>query len=197
MIATFITSSMLIISVMVIRKLFMKKILCRVQYALWFLVAARLILTPVFPVSSNFSILNYLGNSHSSIESDNTSVPASYVLAEQNSNEEITESKKQNLSNSLTQTATSAVSRDKLGISIKSVITMVWIAGTAIIIVYTLVYNLRVFLLFRKRRMIYDGYKCSRKIYLLEGIKSPCLFMGNIYARDYGRRRKDETFSNT
>ena len=59
MLATTIASSVLIASIDLVRRLFRGKLSLRLQYALWLLVAARLLL-PLRGVQSPVSVLNLL-----------------------------------------------------------------------------------------------------------------------------------------
>ena len=178
-----ITSSVLILALLVMRKLFRKSLSGRVQYALWALVLVRL-LVPVNLPAMDFSVLTaakpveekvtesiverpvFVPVAQEPLEEHPLAwkVPAEYTCTSEGESVWIAHTEQQ-----------TAVQYKRL--SSKTVLTWIWLAGSSILGAFLLAVNLRFWLWLRKARKPYEVDDCKLRVYLVEaGLPSPCLF---------------------
>ncbi len=152
-------SGILILALLLVRKLFMGRINPVLQYSLWGLVALRLFI-PV-NIKSIFSVFNLAPNIdahvapviYNAVSGEAAgNVPASTVgIAEAiNSADPVSDS----------------ISTSQI---ISAVLTAIWIAGMAAVLIYTLIVNIRFCIHIRKNGRKEDGYV------VCPGIASPCI----------------------
>ncbi len=173
---TIITSSVLILIILGVRYFLRRKISAQLQYALWVLVAVRLLL-PFSLFESPVSVMNVISdimeheigdiNTVQSVEFSNEVSPAL--------NSPVLETSK-NLSNN--------TSSMKNTVDMKELATIVWIGGLILFSVFFAISNLRLQRKLRRNSKIIDVWKNTLPIYLVEDMPSPCLFgliKPNIY----------------
>lgn len=180
------TSSVLILALLLLRLLFRKTISRRVQYALWGLVALRLlvpvslpamehnVLTAAEPVTARITApALYVTPYRETIVSAPPGVfqtPAPYQsfrvdTATEDSTVTFTDGK--NITHSIEY---------KSQIPLTPVLKAVWHAGMAVMAVWFLLANLRFLLRLRRSRRPYPVESCPYPVYLTAELPSPCLF---------------------
>ena len=178
-----ITSSVLILALLIMRKIFRNSLSRRVQYALWALVLIRL-LVPLDLPAVNFSVLNaampveekvtesiverpvFVPVAQEPLEEHPLAwkVPAEYTFTSEGESVWIAHTEQQ-----------TAVQYKRL--SSKTVLSWIWIAGSSILGAFLLTVNLRFWLWLRQARKPYEVDDCKLRVYLVEaGLPSPCLF---------------------
>lgn len=179
------TSSVLILALLLLRLLFRKTISRRVQYALWGLVALRLlvpvslpamehnVLTAAEPVTARITApALYVTPYRETIVSAPPGVfqtPAPYQsfrvdTATEDSTVTFTDGK--NITHSIEY---------KSQIPLTPVLKAVWHAGMAVMAVWFLLANLRFLLRLRRSRRPYPVESCPYPVYLTAELPSPCL----------------------
>lgn len=180
------TSSVLILALLLLRLLFRKTISRRVQYALWGLVALRLlvpvslpamehnVLTAAEPVTARITApALYVTPYRETIVSAPPGVfqtPAPYQsfrvdTATEDSTVTFTDGK--NVTHSIEY---------KSQIPLTPVLKAVWHTGMYVMAAWFLLANLRFMLRLRRSRTPYPVEGCRYPVYLAEGLPSPCLF---------------------
>ena len=180
------TSSVLILALLLLRLLFRKTISRRVQYALWGLVALRLlapvslpamehnVLTAAEPVTARITApALYVTPYRETIVSAPPGVfqtPAPYQAfrvdtATEDSTVTFTDGK--NVTHSIEY---------KSQIPLTPVLKAVWHTGMYVMAAWFLLTNLRFMLRLRRSRTPYPVEGCRYPVYLAEGLPSPCLF---------------------
>ncbi|MGM9972869.1 MAG: M56 family metallopeptidase [Clostridiaceae bacterium] len=162
-----ITSSLLIVMILFVRRIFKGRLTLKLQYALWLLVVIRLIL-PFSFIESPVSIMNYVRLPDKIIiaDADNKEASAKHpqaVVDETTINE-----------GSYTEDLTA----DSGEFSSSIIIKYIWYLGIIVTALYMIASN--VFFakkLIRSRKEIKD-YSCKLPIYTSDAISSPCLFWG-------------------
>ena len=179
----FITSSVLIAALLLMRKLFRNSLSRRVQYALWALVLIRL-LVPVNLPAMNFSVLTAARPVEKTVTETIADQPI-YIPVAQEPLEEHPLAWKSAPEYTLTKVGESvwvAQSEQQTAVEYKrlapqTVLSWIWIAGSAILGAFLLTVNLRFWLWLRKARKPYEVDDCKLRVYLVEaGLPSPCLF---------------------
>ena len=180
------TSSVLILALLLLRLLFRKTISRRVQYALWGLVALRLlapvslpamehnVLTAAEPVTARITApALYVTPYRETIVSAPPGVfqtPAPYQsfrvdTATEDSTVTFTDGK--NVTHSIEY---------KSQIPLTPVLKAIWHTGMYVMAAWFLLTNLRFMLRLRRSRTPYPVEGCRYPVYLAEGLPSPCLF---------------------
>ena len=180
------TSSVLILALLLLRLLFRKTISRQVQYALWGLVALRLlvpvslpamehnVLTAAEPVTARITApALYVTPYRETIVSAPPGVfqtPAPYQsfrvdTATEDSTVTFTDGK--NVTHSIEY---------KSQIPLTPVLKAVWHAGMYVMAAWFLLANLRFMLRLRRSRRPYPVGNCPYPVYLVQGLPSPCLF---------------------
>ena len=180
------TSSVLILALLLLRLLFRKTISRQVQYALWGLVALRLlvpvslpamehnVLTAAEPVTARITApALYVTPYRETIVSAPPGVfqtPAPYQsfrvdTATEDSTVTFTDGK--NVTHSIEY---------KSQIPLTPVLKAVWYAGMYVMAAWFLLANLRFMLRLRRSRRPYPVEGCKYPVYLVQGLPSPCLF---------------------
>lgn len=178
------TSSLLILSVALLRTLFHRRIPMRLQYALWLLVAVRLLILPVPVIRSPLSVLRLAGalkTAESSPDSSNAAIfpdfgalpdrqktPAPSTAADDRP-------KQANRPQTFEQTSPQPGSAAPLFLSAAAV-------GSGALFLYFLAGNIRLALYLRKKRVPFDG-ECGigLPVYTVNGLPSPCLYGRSVY----------------
>lgn len=181
MLETILTSSLLIGILILLRYLFQGKLRLRLQYALWLLVAIRLLL----PVSLFHSPLSILNAADVSSRAEQLSSPI-YVLpmngssGASGSQSAAESSAAQNLPASggdpAQDSELDAVARSTAKITLGGLLRAVWLTGAATVGLWFLVQNLRLSRILRKTRAPLSIKGCRLPVYLTRSIQSPCLF---------------------
>ena len=178
-----ITSSVLILALLLLRKLFQKGLSRRVQYALWGLVLLRLLI-PVNLPAIDFSVLNaakpmeeavtrtvverpiYVPVAQAPLEKQ----PAAIETVPERTNTAVGESVW--IARTERQTAV-----QYKRISARTILFWAWFAGCCAATVFLLLTNLRFWLRLRKVRKPYEVESCKLPVYMVEtGLPAPCLF---------------------
>lgn len=166
MIETIITSSVLIVLILIIRKIFNGRIRPIIQYSLWGLVLLRLIFPFNFfgilqSPSSSLSVMN-------AVQSAASSVPVQIKPLVNNITTGVT-----NISNDNTASSIGKIA----AIDWQLVFLVLWFVGFIIVsawLVFSNVHFTRLMVANRKRLMEYD---CKLPIYTVAKLPSPCLFV--------------------
>jgi len=154
------TSSLLILLVIAVRRVFRGKISPRFQYALWLLVLLRLLL----PFSLYRSAVSPANLVPASVSAQVTALPA---VARSPGGQ--------------TAQARAASSGDaSMKIAGPDALTLLWLGGMAATAVVLIASNLRFARLLRRTRRALDT-DCPLPVYVCGGIPSPCLLFGKVY----------------
>lgn len=183
------TSSVLIGALLILRLLFRRVIARRVQYALWLLVAVRL-LVPVSLPAADFSVLTaaepvsrqitapslYMEPVQEDVEGP-ADLPALDKTPSDYSQVAIGGATKDNtrvFTDEKNVTHTVEYARQ---IHLTDILSPAWYAGIAAMLFWMLVSNLRFWQMLRRKRVPYEVQDCLYPVYLVkEGLSSPCLF---------------------
>ena len=183
------TSSVLIGALLILRLLFRRVIARRVQYALWLLVAVRL-LVPVSLPAADFSVLTaaepvsrqitapslYMEPVQEDVEGP-ADLPALDKTPSDYSQVAIGGATKDNtrvFTDEKNVTHTVEYARQ---IHLTDILAPAWYAGIAVMLFWMLVSNLRFWQMLRRKRVPYEVQDCLYPVYLVkEGLSSPCLF---------------------
>lgn len=169
-----ITSSVLILSILLLRWLCRGKISQRLWYAVWLLVAAKLLTAPFTAgISSPFSVMNLfdMEKLQGVLEQEET------IAAEGESGIDAREeylNAKEAQKPQMDEAAAWNKNRTDL-------LRLVWYIGAGVFGVGVTGYNLVYYLSLRRRRILYDTVDNELSCYLVEGLPSPCLFGKSIY----------------
>lgn len=180
MLETIITSSVLIAVLILIRYFFKGKMNLRLQYALWLLVAVRL-LVPFSLLYSPLSILNLVDIGSQTQRMENPVVsPLSEPVEQTKANigEKITgDMDRSGISRYPVQgqTAVSATASQKKA-SLKDILHDVWLLGAAAVGLWFVLQNIWFYLRLRKTRKAAEISEGRLPVYLSRYVKSPCLF---------------------
>lgn len=160
-----IQSSILILTLLIVRKLFLGKINPILQYSLWSIVALRLFV-PI-NIESAFSIFNVAKPQ----EVERAIAPIIYNAIQSASSQNITV-----IQQTPVETISNAInSADPLGNSISTTqviagwLMFIWITGMAAMFIYTLIVNIKFYVYVKKNGVKEDGY------YVCKNLTSPCL----------------------
>lgn len=183
------TSSVLIGALLILRLLFRRVIARRVQYALWLLVAVRL-LVPVSLPAADFSVLTaaepvsrqitapslYMEPVQEDVEGP-ADLPALDKTPSDYSQVAIGGATKDNtrvFTDEKNVTHTVEYARQ---IHLTDILAPAWYVGIAVMLFWMLVSNLRFWQMLRRKRVPYEVQDCLYPVYLVkEGLSSPCLF---------------------
>ena len=175
------TSSALILALLVLRRVFRKRISRRVQYALWGLVLLRL-LVPVNLPAADFSVLSVSEPVRVQMEERLEEEPV-YVLPV--STQEIARSSArpnvilpmEGRYSEVTQAEGQPAVLTKYAFTLEEALGLVWAAGMGCMGLWLAVSNLRFWHMLRKKRIPMELPECRYPVYLVEeGLVSPCLF---------------------
>ena len=178
-----ITSSVLILTILLIRFLFRSTIERRVQYALWLLVALRL-LAPVSIGSSSWSVASMTGSLPERVATENiVAVVGGEIpqLAPHEPDPSLPEAEQQELYRTYQQEWKDEVARFKIEtggtpITVQSILRAVWYGGMAVMALWFLAANLRFARRLRRTRVALETAQSRYPVYLCDDIASPCLF---------------------
>lgn len=172
-----VTSSVLIVVIALLRLVLRGEISQRVQYALWLLVAIRL-LVPVSFVSSPVSVMNAVEPVTETIQISRTEqqIPAGTGQPQAVTGENPTAQTGTVNAPSQSQTGdTAQVQPTEPGVDPGTVLRWVWLAGVVVVGCWFLLSNL----VFRRRLVRsarpVDGVDCPLPVYVSAGAPSPCL----------------------
>ncbi len=175
------TSSALILALLVLRRVFRKRISRRVQYALWGLVLVRL-LVPVNLPAADFSVLSVSEPARVQMEERLEEEPV-YVLPV--STQEIARSSArpnvilpmEGRYSEVTQAEGGPAVLTKYAFTLEEALGLVWVAGMGCMGLWLAASNLRFWHMLRKKRIPMELPECRYPVYLVEeGLLSPCLF---------------------
>lgn len=179
------TSSVLILAVLLLRVLFRKSISRRVQYALWLVVAVRLLL-PVSLPALPFSVLSSTQSAQSSLDTALTE-RSFYVLPVGQSPisaypqaDGVRPGERIEYANSfgylIMNQDGASVTLYAEHITLTQALTWSWFGGMALTGLWFLISNLRLSRKLRKVKTPYATEGCSLPVFVAEGLASPCLF---------------------
>lgn len=174
-----ITSTVLILALLLLRRLFQKVLSRRVQYALWALVLIRL-LVPVTLPASNFSVLTAVR----SVEAAVSQRMAPQPLPTQTAHDPTAEPPAAPGQAPPSHEAPAAAAPRQEGPALMRLLPLIWTAGMAGVGGFFLLGNVRFYLRLKKARQPFaSSGPISRRVYLLpDGVlPSPCLFAGAVY----------------
>ncbi len=205
-----ITSSILILIVLALRFLLRGKLSPTVIYALWAIVALRL-LVPVSFFDSRMSVMNLFERQEKAETAQTLQSASEYMLDAddfhvgangQTGELPYTENEViQNVqSENIVQTPADNITSKNDALSAKDILLAVWLTGAAAVLGYALFSNLTFWLrLKNSRKLLYEN--TSMPIYIAEGISTPCLFgvfRPGIYLNEFaaGDRQRAEFIIN-
>lgn len=176
MIECIITSSVLIVTVMVLRFLFQGKISRRLQYALWGLVLLRLLM-PFSLYESPLSIMNWMGVRDSSdityIVTDSSKLPARAPAAPGTDAIEADQAAAQaEYEQRMTETKVAVGTP----LTVAAVFSIVWLLGSITAVLWVFGTNFVFYRRLKSTRQVHDAADCMLPVYVTESIASPCLF---------------------
>ena len=173
-----ITSTVLILALLLLRRLFRRVLSRRVQYALWALVLIRL-LVPVTLPASNFSVLTAVRSVEAAVARRVSPQP----LPDQAAHDPASGPPAAPEQPALSPEAPAAAPRHE-GPALTRLLSLAWTAGMAGVGGFFLLSNARFYLRLKKVRQPFaPSGPVSRRAYLLpDGVlPSPCLFAGAVY----------------
>lgn len=181
-----VTSSLLILTIVLLRGLFRKKIRMRLQYALWLLVAIRLLILPIPLWESPLSVLRFLDawnvqqNStanelwNEAIPKTDTSADTIAAPVQPSGDYLLTPNIRWNPD---VQSAQAAWTPDQIG----RLLALGAAVGSGIVLLYFLFGNIRFTAYLHKKRIRYKEGGSPLPVYVVEGLPSPCLYGHAIY----------------
>ncbi len=178
MLKVLITSSVLITALLVLRRLFRSTLSRRIQYALWGLVLLRL-LVPVNLPAADFSVLTAARPLEERVVQRISTQPVSLPTLPVSAVRQQPVASIQPPEQAGSQPSTDNVPAAPQGrtVSVKTLLTAGWIAGSAVAAGFLLYANLSFWQKLRRLRRRYPVENCPLEVYLVdEGLSSPCLF---------------------
>jgi len=178
MLETIITSSVLIAVLILLRHFFKGKISLRLQYALWLLVAVRLLI-PFSIFDSPLSVLNVveLNSQGERIASpDVLPLYESAEMADASNGVQIAVSDSQTVPSSGPEPQPVSVVKQSEKLPFNNVLYNVWLFGAVIMGVWFVLQNTWLYIKLRKTRQAAEIHNCRLPVYLTRHVKSPCLF---------------------
>lgn len=186
---TLISSSALILIICGIRILWKEKINVHLQYALWLLVAIRLLPfgfldTVTFKLESPISIMQTVNHLSSALNHyDQTSDTQNNTLKNLTQNipdiipDHTVEAKNQEAVN---YSSTSKPQETLINIlTLKTFFTTIWIIGMVLCTLWILYVNIRFHRTLKRNRVLLENVNCQLPVYVSDSIHSPLLFMVN------------------
>ena len=178
-----ITSSVLITAILLLRFLFRSTISRRTQYALWLLVALRLLI-PASIGSSSWSVASITDKlpERETTESIVTVVGGDIPqLAPREPDPTLPEAMRQEMYREYQREWKDEVDRVKVEtggtpITVQGILRAAWYSGMAVMALWFLAANLRFARKLRRTRVPLDGTESKYPVYLCDDIPSPCLF---------------------
>lgn len=172
------TSSVLILALLILRRAFREKISRRVQYALWALVLVRL-LTPVSLPPLDISVLTMAEPARETIAArlEAPEVPAAGLTSSASGGEEpaVSGAKPVESQAGLPAKGTGAASAKEW--TLTEILGAVWLAGAAGMALWLVWSNLAFAARLRRYRMGMEVPGCKYPVYMMESrLDSPCLF---------------------
>lgn len=176
------TSSVLILALLVLREVFREKISRRVQYALWGLVALRLLIPGNLP-GVDFSVLSVSEPARIQMEQRLEGDPI-YVLSVQRTELTLDSNAPPEPAILLPiegryskVTSAKGVTMTSYALSLEEALGLVWIIGMGCMAAWMVWTNLRFGRMLRKKRIPLELPECKYPVFLMEeGLVSPCLF---------------------
>ena len=178
-----ITSSVLITAILLLRFLFRSTISRRTQYALWLLVALRLLI-PASIGSSSWSVASITDKlpERETTESIVTVVGGDIPqLAPREPDPTLPEAMRQEMYREYQREWKDEVDRVKVEtggtpITVQDILRAAWYSGMAVMALWFLAANIRFARKLRRTRVPLDGAESKYPVYLCDDIPSPCLF---------------------
>jgi len=208
-IEAFLTSSVLILIVLILRKLCRGKISLCLQYGIWLIVAVKLLLVPAPFLNSPFSILNLINvNTETIKESESmgwvpgtdTNTETTYIFNDEGTDhiymgeEEIVqteypyelEEKSHTFAPMEEMTTDKANGAETFFQNLLSALPFILYVNAFLLAAWMLFYNIKFYRKLRSARVPYEDEKYGKesgnpKIYLVEELKTPCLYGMSIY----------------
>lgn len=172
-----ITSSLLILIVLLVRRLFRGRLSLRLQYALWLVVLVRLLI-PGTVAQTGLSVLNYLPRPGAEVSQATVIAPADGGGAVQINPAGPAESGETVLPAAPAEPAEGgeAVPPAPAPLPWRSVLKGVWLAGVAAVAAALVLSNLRFYLRLRRVRRAHPIPGLAVPVYVARGLPSPCLY---------------------
>ncbi len=174
MLETIITSSVLITVLILLRHFFKGKISLRLQYALWLLVAVRLLI-PFSILDSSLSVLNIVELSSQTERTESPAVLPHYEAAEI-TDARIAAGDSETIPYSGQNTQPVSVGKQNEKISLHDILYNVWLFGVVAMGVWLVLQNIWFYARLRKTRQAAEIENSRLPVYLTSFVKSPCLF---------------------
>ena len=170
-----ITSSLLILIVLLVRRLFRGKLSLRLRYALWLVVLVRLLI-PGTVFHTGLSVLNYLPRTEVEVSQGIAAAPV-YGGGAQTSPAAPAEAEPVPPASSTPPAAEYVqTAHAPEPIPWRTVLTALWLAGVAAVAAALIASNLRFYLRLRRVRRPCPVPGVSAPVYVAPGLPSPCLY---------------------
>lgn len=192
-----VTSSILILTLLVLRVVLRGRISMRLQYAMWLLVAAKLLLFPIPWMESSFSILHIVnqfetemknqvsGEAEMYLPMGETGMSAAGTDSNYGETVEISKPEQKESSTGVEENRESGKGKLNTIGFLKEyweiLFVAIWRTGIFIVSGMMIVWNHRFQLLLRKKRIPLKQDKVKFPVYLVEKLPSPCLYRKAIY----------------
>lgn len=175
------TSSALILALLALRRAFRKRISRRVQYALWALVLARLLIPANLP-AANFSVLSVSRPVRAELAERMEESPVYVLPLGEKPVSDAPPAPASPWREILPAGGHPVVSEDEgtvitYAFTLEEALGLVWRIGAGCMALWLAGSNLRFWRMLRRRRLPLEPEGCRRPVYLVEeGLASPCLF---------------------
>ena len=177
-----ITSSLLILIVLLVRRLFRGKLSLRLQYALWLVVLVRLLI-PGTVAQTGLSVLNYLPRTEVEVSQGTVTAPAPIdgggvqtQPAEPAGDGEADPVQPAAPAEPPGEGEPIQTPSPPEPIPWQGVLTAVWLAGAAVVAAALVISNLRFYLRLRRVRRAHPVPGLAVPVYVARGLPSPCLY---------------------
>ena len=177
-----ITSSLLILIVLLVRRLFRGRLSLRLQYALWLVVLVRLLI-PGTVAQTGLSVLNYLPRTEVEVSQGTVTAPAPIdgggvqtQPAEPAGDWEADPVQPAAPAEQSEEGETVRMPSPPEPIPWQGVLTAVWLAGVAATAAALVISNLRFYLRLRRVRRAHPVPGLAVPVYVARGLPSPCLY---------------------
>ncbi len=179
---TVIASSLLILLILLVRRLFEKKLSRRFLYGLWLVAAVRLLLLPCITVPQNVFVMRVLCRPVEKISEEVNAKVNSLVFQPGDAQENVWEAT-QNADETFFESNFSNFHiLQEEGLTLSSVLAILWMAGIVITLCILLIPLLRFYCFIRKKRELYEKVPDIKlKVFTVEGLETPCLLWNSIY----------------
>jgi len=174
MIEFLITSSLLIVIITAIRYIFKGKISLKMQYALWLIVAIRLLI-PVQPVSSSLSVLNFIPTPRNEVREEMLEVRVPSALLDDIDKDVFRPVEEWTVFGTKNSEGEKILYPPLKLFNTEMILYSIWYIGIAVSLTAVVVSNIHFIRKLRKSRILLDT-NTKLKFYICGMIPTPCLY---------------------